>query len=106
MRSTRPINGFFAEGYALAPGTEAEEVLARAHQATTGRELRSSTMPAYLDARVYALYDQIPALCYGPSGQNVHGYDERVSLASVKRTTTAIALFVAEWCGLEAVDGK
>jgi acetylornithine deacetylase len=60
-------------------------------------------MPAYLDARVYALYDRIPALCYGPSGQNVHGYDERVSLASVKRTTTAIALFIAEWCGLEPV---
>jgi acetylornithine deacetylase len=97
------FNGFFAEGYALAPGTEAENVLARAHQAATGRELKSSTMPAYLDARVYALYDQIPALCYGPSGQNVHGYDERVSLASVRRTTTAIALFVAEWCGLEPV---
>ena len=61
-------------------------------------------MPAYLDARVYALYDKIPALCYGPCGQNVHGYDERVSLASVKRTTTAIALFIAEWCGLEPVD--
>jgi acetylornithine deacetylase len=100
------FNGFFAEGYTLAPGTEAEKVLARAHQAATGSELKSSTMPAYLDARVYALYDQIPALCYGPSGQNVHGYDERVSLASVRRTTTVIALFVAEWCGLEAVNGK
>ncbi len=97
------FNGFFAEGYVLAPGTEAEKVLARAHKAATGRDLKSSTMPAYLDARVYALYDKIPALCYGPSGQNVHGYDERVSLASVKRTTTAIALFIAEWCGLEPV---
>jgi acetylornithine deacetylase len=27
--------------------------------------------------------------------------DERVSLASVKRITGSIALFVAEWCGLE-----
>jgi acetylornithine deacetylase len=97
------FNGFFAEGYVLAPGTEAEKVLARAHKASTGRELQSSTMPAYLDARVYALYDNIPALCYGPSGQNVHGYDERVSLESVKRTTTAMALFIAEWCGLEAL---
>jgi acetylornithine deacetylase len=97
------FNGFYAEGYVLAPGSEAEKVLARAHKAATGRDLKSSTMPAYLDARVYALYDKIPALCYGPSGQNVHGYDERVSLASVKRTTTAIALFIAEWCALEPV---
>ena len=31
-----------------------------------------------------------------------HGVDERVSLASLKRITTAMALFVAEWCGTEA----
>ncbi len=98
------FNGFFAEGYVLAPESDAEKVLAAAHKAATGKELKSSTMPAYLDARVYALYDKIPALCYGPSGQNVHGYDERVSLASVKRSTTTIALFIADWCGLEAVS--
>jgi acetylornithine deacetylase len=97
------FNGFFAEGYVLAPDSDAEKVLARAHKAATGQELKSSTMPAYLDARVYSLYDKIPALCYGPSGQNVHGYDERVSLASIKRITTSIALFIADWCGLEPV---
>ena len=55
----------------------------------------------YLDARVYALYDNIPALCYGPFSRNIHGFDECVSLASVKRITAAIALFIAEWCGTE-----
>ena len=44
----------------------------------------------------------MPALCYGPIGQNIHGFDERVSLSSVKRITAAMALFVAEWCGVEA----
>jgi acetylornithine deacetylase len=57
----------------------------------------------YLDARVYALYDKIPALCYGPISQNIHGFDERASISSVKRITTAMALFIAEWCGVEPV---
>jgi len=96
------FNGFFAEGYVLEPGSEAETVLGRAHEAATGEALQSFVTAGYLDARVHALYDRVPALCYGPISQNIHGFDERVSLASVKRCTTAMALFVAEWCGLEA----
>ena len=45
----------------------------------------------------------VPALCYGPISENIHGFDERVSLASVKRITAAMALFVAEWCGVEKI---
>lgn len=97
------FNGFHAEGYVQAPGTEAEAVLSRAHEASTGRMLTSFMTPGYLDTRVYALYDKIPALCYGPISENIHGFDERVSLASVKRITGTMALFVAEWCGLEKV---
>jgi acetylornithine deacetylase len=76
-------------------------VLARAHEASTGTRLKSFMTPGYLDTRVYALYDKIPALCYGPISENIHGFDERVSLASVKRITGTLALFVAEWCGVE-----
>ena len=54
----------------------------------------------YLDARVYALYDKVPTLCYGPISRGIHGADECVSLSSVQRIT-AMALFVAEWCGVE-----
>ena len=97
------FNGFFAEGYVLEPGSEAEHVLGEAHKAATGRPLESFMSPAYLDTRVYALYDRVPALCYGPISQNIHGFDERVSLASVKRITTAMALFIAEWCGVEPI---
>lgn len=99
---TVTFNGFQAEGYVLEEGSEAEAVLARAHQAATGSALESFTALAYLDARVYALFDQIPTLCYGPIGENLHGFDERVSLASLRRVTTTIALFIAEWCGVEA----
>ncbi|MDF2812830.1 MAG: acetylornithine deacetylase [Microvirga sp.] len=96
------FNGFHAEGYELAPGSEAEAVLAGAHQDATGKPLESFMTAGYLDARVYALYDKIPALCYGPRSQNIHGFDERASIASIKRVTTAMALFIAEWCGVEA----
>lgn len=95
------FNGFYAEGYVLEEGCEAEAVLGRAHERAMGAKLQSFMSPSYLDARVHALYDRVPALCYGPSAQNIHGFDERVSLASVKRCTTAMALFVAEWCGTE-----
>jgi acetylornithine deacetylase len=95
------FNGFFAEGYELAEGSEAEAVLGRAHQAATGAPLRSFMTAGYLDTRVHALYDRVPALCYGPVSENIHGFDERVSLSSLQRITTAMALFVAEWCGVE-----
>jgi acetylornithine deacetylase len=97
------FGGFKAEGYVLEEGSEAERVLADAHRAATGERLESFTTPAYLDTRVHALYDRVPALCYGPIGANVHGYDEWVSLASVRRITGAMALFVAEWCGVEKI---
>lgn len=98
------FNGFYAEGYALEPGSEAEAVLARSHQAATGNRLESFMTAGYLDARVYALYDKVPALCYGPISRAIHGIDECVSLSSVQRITGAMALFVAEWCGVEALS--
>jgi acetylornithine deacetylase len=97
------FHGFHTEGYMLEPGSDAEQILAGAHQAATGKELQSFMTAGYLDTRVYALYDRIPALCYGPYSENIHGFNERVSVASLKRITTTIALFIAEWCGLEPI---
>lgn len=97
------FNGFFSEGYVLAPGSDAEATLDEAHQLATGTALERMITGAYLDARVYALYDRIPALCYGPTSRNIHGIDECVDLASVRRVTRAMALFIAGWCGVEPV---
>jgi acetylornithine deacetylase len=88
-----------------SPAARAEAVLGNAHKASTGKALKSFMTPGYLDTRVYALYDKVPALCYGPISQNIHAFDERVSLASLKRITGTMALFVAEWCGVEPVEG-
>ncbi len=79
-------------------------MLARSHEAVFGSPLEASPATAYLDSRVYALYDKVPALNYGPLAENSHGVDERVDLASVKRTTEVTARFIAEWCGVEPVQ--
>jgi acetylornithine deacetylase len=97
------FNGFFAEGYVLDEGSEAEKVLGDAHRAAVGKPLQTFMTAGYLDTRVHALYDRVPALCYGPTSRNIHGFDEAVSLSSLQRITTTMALFVAEWCGVEPV---
>lgn len=99
------FNGFHAEGYVLKRGSEAEAVLGEAHEQAFGAPLESFLTAGYLDARVYALYDRIPALCYGPVSRNIHGFDECVSLSSVQRVTAAMALFIADWCGTEPIGG-
>ncbi|HEX6143391.1 MAG TPA: ArgE/DapE family deacylase [Geminicoccaceae bacterium] len=96
-------NGFMTEGYVLAEGSEAEQTLARSHAQAYGGSLESFVTPAYLDGRVFVLYGDCPCLVYGPRAENVHGFDERVSLASVRRVTGSIALFIASWCGLEKI---
>lgn len=99
------FNGFFAKGYVLEEGSEAEATLARSFErAYEGRQLQSFTTPGYLDGRVFVLYDDCPCLVFGPRSENIHGFDERVSLESVKRVTKTIAAFIAEWCGVETIE--
>ena len=94
-------NGFFARGYVLEEGSDVEATLSDAHQRSFGKPLESFTTAGYLDGRVFVLYRGCPCLVYGPLAENIHTFDERVSLSSLKRITGAIALFVADWCGLE-----
>ncbi len=94
-------NGFFAGGYVLEEGSDAEKSLAQAHTTSFGSSLESFVTPGYLDGRVFMLYDDCPCLVYGPVSKNIHSFDERVSMASLRRITGTIALFIADWCGLE-----
>lgn len=50
---------------------------------------------AYLDAWVYALYNKMPTLWYGPLSGNIHGFVECASLSSPCKETKARALFIA-----------
>jgi len=98
-------NGFQAEGAVLEPGSDAELVLAKAHHAVFRTDLSSRLSMATNDTRYYHLYDRIPALCYGPAGEGMHGIDERADLNNLKQTTQVIAAFIAMWCGAHQVSG-
>ncbi len=96
-------HGFQAEGYVLGDGgPEAQGLLEKCHRTAFGAALEREISTATTDARFFGLYAGIPALVYGPTAADIHGFDEKVDLDSVRRVTQAIALFVADWCGLEA----
>jgi len=94
-------DGFAAEGYVLSRDEDASAVLRRAHQRSFGAPLSEIAATGTTDARFFGLYADIPALVYGPRAEAIHGFDERVELGSLRRVTQAIALFIADWCGLE-----
>ena len=99
-------HGFLAEGYSLADHKKPEAGLAvssleKAHQMVTGHALKQFSVTATTDARFFGLYADIPTLVYGPIAENIHGFNERVSLGSMLKVTQSIALFIADWCGLE-----
>ena len=54
-------------------------------------------------ARIFVLYGDCPCMVFGPVSESIHGFDERVNLESVKQVTKSIALFVADWCGVEEI---
>ncbi len=94
-------HGFQAEGYVLQKDSEAQRLLEHCHSAVAAAPLGLRAGTGTTDARFYGLYAGIPALVYGPTAENIHAFDERVELESVRRVTQAVALFVAEWCGVE-----
>lgn len=93
-------SGFQADPAVCEPGSAAEMTLAAAHGIAFQRPLEDRMSTAVNDTRYYCVDYGIPALCYGPYGIGPHAFDERVELASVRKTTLSIALFVASWCGL------
>ncbi len=106
IRATATRNGFFAQGYVLEEGSDAESALRDAHREVFGSELETFTTPGYLDGRVFTQYAGIPSLVYGPISEAIHGYDERVSIESVRRITKSIALFIAGWCGVREASAS
>jgi acetylornithine deacetylase len=95
-------NGFVAEGAVLEPGSDAERLLAAAHESVFASAMTERLSTAVNDARYHILYQRIPALCYGPAGKGMHGLDERADLENLKQTTLVIAAFIAGWCGANA----
>ncbi|MBO0763196.1 MAG: ArgE/DapE family deacylase [Hyphomicrobiaceae bacterium] len=94
-------SGFLAPGYELSAGGASEAILAAAHETVFGDTLADAYFTALTDTRFYGLDHGIPALCFGARAENIHGFNERVDLTSLKKVTKTLALFIAGWCGLE-----
>lgn len=95
-------HGFQAEGYVFENGAEPAALLEACHKRVYGEALGRRVFTGTTDARFFGLYAGIPAMVYGPKAEDIHAFDERVELESVRKVTQTIALFIADWCGLEA----
>ncbi|WP_059410429.1 ArgE/DapE family deacylase [Cupriavidus basilensis] len=96
-------HGFMAEGYVLENGEDVEAALRASHERVFGEALQEYSTSAATDARFFGLYADTPAIVYGPECRMPHGYDEAVNLQSVRMVTKTLALFIASWCGVEAL---
>jgi len=94
-------SGFLSEGYELKDSADAEDAFARAYGPVYGGAVEDLVFTALTDTRFYGLNYGIPSLCFGASGAAMHGFNEYVDLASLRKSTKTMALFIAEWCGVE-----
>jgi acetylornithine deacetylase len=97
----REWSGFLSEGYELKDSVEAEAAFGKAFSAVYGGAVQDLVFTALTDTRFYGLNYNIPSLCFGASGAATHGFNEYVDLDSLRKSTKATALFIAEWCGVE-----
>lgn len=91
--------GFNAEGSILDEQTPILDTLSKSHDMVVGGELKHHSITAVTDARFFLDFG-IPCTCYGPTGSNMHDFDEWVDLDSVKTVTKVYATMIANWCGL------
>ena len=66
----------------------------------TSREIDIVGKTAGLDTR-FAQYFGMPALTFGPDGENIHGIDEFVNLDSLVECTKVLASFIVDWCDVQ-----
>jgi acetylornithine deacetylase len=98
-------SGFLSEGYELKDSAAPEGAFGKAFAAVYGGggAVPEQAFTALTDTRFYGLNYNIPSLCFGASGEAMHGFNEYVDLESLRKSTKATALFIAEWCGVEAI---
>ena len=94
-------SGFLSEGYELKDSAAPEAAFGGAFNAVYGGAVEDLVFTALTDTRFYGLNYNIPSLCFGASGAAMHGFNEYVDLDSLRKSTKATALFIAEWCGVE-----
>ena len=94
-------DGFTCEGFSLSHDEPVAVALGDAYARLMGAPAPLLATTATTDARHF-VRSGIPAVCFGPRGEEIHGIDERVSISSMVQTAQVLAAFVQDWCGLTA----
>jgi len=96
--------GFQAEGCEINSDAPLIESIKEAHLLVSHKECEELAVTATTDCRFFQLYGNTPATCYGPIAENIHGFNERVSIESTVQVAQVLAVFIANWCGLERLE--
>jgi acetylornithine deacetylase len=97
-------DGFACEGSVVAAEEDVVVALADAYAAVHGERPALQATTATTDARHFVRRG-IPAICFGPRAERIHGIDERVSVRSMVEVARVLARFVLDWCG-ESNDAR
>jgi acetylornithine deacetylase len=92
-------DGFACDGAEVPADASLVEALAGAHERVAGEKPALVAATATTDARAF-IGAGIPAVCFGPHAENIHGIDERVLLSSMISTAQTLGVFIRDWCGL------
>jgi acetylornithine deacetylase len=87
------FRGFRARGYSFDPESAFVRLLGDCHEEVRGGRPRPDPSRATTDLRFF----EGQAVCYGPTGEGLHGVDEWVDLESVADVAAVIALLVHRW---------
>jgi acetylornithine deacetylase len=87
------FRGFRARGYSFDPGSVFVRLLGDCHEEARGGRPTPDPSRATTDLRFF----DGQAVCYGPTGENLHGVDEWVDLESIVEVATVIALLIRRW---------
>ncbi|MBC7434172.1 MAG: ArgE/DapE family deacylase, partial [Rubritepida sp.] len=98
------FKGFMADPCVFDLESDIIRLARRAYADATGGALRDYPATGLTDGRHF-LTRGTPTAVFGPDAQDIHGIDESVGVESIHGCTRAIALAMAEWCGLETATG-
>jgi acetylornithine deacetylase len=96
------MHGFRAEGYHLDADNPLVRQVAEAHDAMHATMPMTQVLGSTTDARYYVNQAGVPALCFGPVVENMHGSDERVNLASIEVGSATLARFLMNYYDQDA----
>ncbi|MEA2145758.1 MAG: acetylornithine deacetylase [Solirubrobacteraceae bacterium] len=92
-------DGFVCEGSTVAVDEPLVQVLGGAYERVHGKPPGLRPTTATTDARHF-VRSGIPAVCFGPRAERIHGIDERVSIASMLDCAEVLAHFICDWAGV------